>query len=218
MIIYGTVFLYDDYKWFSMSTNLVECIQKEMGFLPLQKIDPNIQETKERSITAKQRLAQAAIPTVLAGFFASTRTDDGCKQILTGATSENWVNLIFRDNKLNVVEKVAQYAGLSLNETALAMEDIAREAEIVIRREIGEKPTIEKLRSYMRSQRHHILVHLPAALQLGDLFHDNAMDDRTNKMEGPVSNFMHNIENRLSGGGPRQPDLLTGHEKNSKAD
>ena len=53
----------------------------------------------------------------------------------------------------------------------------------------------------MSGQRHNILVYLPAALQLGDLLNDNAMDDRTNKMEGPVSNFMHNIENKLSGGG-----------------
>jgi hypothetical protein len=44
-------------------------------------------------------------------------------------------------------------------------------------------------------------VHLPAAMQLGYLLNDNAMDDRTNKMEGPVSSFMHTIENKLSGGG-----------------
>jgi len=134
-----------------MSTHLVECIQKEMGFPPLQKIDPNIQETKERSLTQRQGLAQAAIPAVLAGFFGTTRTDRGCNLILTGAASENWVNVIFQDNKLYVVEKVAHYAGLSLNETALAMEDIAREAELTIRKAIGEKPTIEKLRSYMSS-------------------------------------------------------------------
>ena len=63
------------------------------------------------------------------------------------------------------------------------------------------KPTAEKIRLFMSSQRHNILVHLPAALQLGDFLHDNAMDDRTNKMEGPVSNVMHTIENKLSGGG-----------------
>jgi len=201
-----------------MTTHLVESIQKEMGFSPLQKIDPNIQETKERSLSAKQGLAQAAIPAVLAGFFASTRSDEGCSHILEGAVSENWVNVIFQENKLSVVEKVAHYAGLSLNETALAMEDIARQTETAIRKSIGQKPTIEKLRSYMRSQRHDILVHLPAALQLGYLFNDNAMDDRTNKMEGPVSNFMHTIENQLSGGSPRQPDQLAGHQKNTQAD
>ena len=188
-----------------MATHLVETIQEEMGFPPLQKIDPNIQETKKRSLLQKQRLAQAAIPAVLAGFFALTRSDKGCNYILKGEISDNWVDIIFEDKKRYAVEKVAHYAGLSVDETALAMEDIAREAEANIRKAAGEKPTIEKLRSYMRAQRHNILVHLPAALQLGDLLHDNAMDDRTNKMEGPVSNVMHTIENQFSGGSPRQP-------------
>jgi hypothetical protein len=35
---------------------------------------------------------------------------------------------------------------------------------------------------------------------MGDLLNDEALDDRTNKMEGPISNFMHKIENNLSGG------------------
>jgi hypothetical protein len=42
---------------------------------------------------------------------------------------------------------------------------------------------------------------LPPALQMGDLLNDNTMDDRTNKMEGPISSMMHSIENKLSGGG-----------------
>ncbi|MEO7924436.1 MAG: hypothetical protein ABIR30_12220 [Chitinophagaceae bacterium] len=53
----------------------------------------------------------------------------------------------------------------------------------------------------MNDQRHNILVYLPAALNLGDLLKDESLDDRTNKMEGPVSNFMHKIEDILSQGG-----------------
>jgi hypothetical protein len=53
----------------------------------------------------------------------------------------------------------------------------------------------------MNDQRHQVLVYLPAPLQLGDLIHDESLDDRTNKMEGPVSNFMHKIEDKLSQGG-----------------
>jgi hypothetical protein len=53
----------------------------------------------------------------------------------------------------------------------------------------------------MSDQRHHILVYLPASLQLGELLNDSGMDDQTNKMEGPISNLVHNIENKFSGGG-----------------
>ena len=39
-----------------------------------------------------------------------------------------------------------------------------------------------------------------AALHLGKLLDNPNMDDRTNKMEGPVSSFMHKIENIFSEG------------------
>ena len=32
-----------------------------------------------------------------------------------------------------------------------------------------------------------------------DLLNDDSLDDRTNKMEGPISNLMHTIENKFSG-------------------
>ena len=50
----------------------------------------------------------------------------------------------------------------------------------------------------MNDQRHGILVHLPAAMQMGDVLNEESLDDRTNKMEGPISNFMHAIENKFS--------------------
>ena len=88
-----------------------------------------------------------------------------------------------------------------MEDAAMQMEDIAREAVLIIHEAPGEKPTAEKLRSYMNGQRHNILVYLPPSLQMGDLLNDNAMDDRTNKMEGPISSMMHSRENKLSGGG-----------------
>jgi len=49
----------------------------------------------------------------------------------------------------------------------------------------------------MNSQRHTILSHLPAVLKIGDTLNEETFDDRTNKMEGPVSSFLHKIENRI---------------------
>jgi hypothetical protein len=36
-------------------------------------------------------------------------------------------------------------------------------------------------------------LYLPEALHMGDLLHDDTLDDNTNKMEGPVSSLMRNI-------------------------
>jgi hypothetical protein len=49
----------------------------------------------------------------------------------------------------------------------------------------------------MNSQRHSILSHLPAAMKMGDVLNEETFDDRTNKMEGPVSSFLHRIEDIL---------------------
>ena len=185
-----------------MITNIVEIVQNDLGYPAIKKIDPNTQETKEAvSRSSRERLAQSAIPAVLAGFHSFTRSDKGCNYILAGGGQENWLDTLFGDKKDMAVEKIAHYANIALDDAAVNMENIASEAVNIIREAAGDKPTAEKLRSYMSGQRHNILVYLPAALQLGDLLNDNAMDDRTNKMEGPISSMMHNIENKLSGGG-----------------
>jgi hypothetical protein len=185
-----------------MAENIVDVIQQDLGFPALHKVDPNIQDVENNnSLNSVEKLAQAAIPAVLAGFFKFTRTDKGCNYILAGGGQKDWLDIIFDDKKDLVVEKIAHYSGIAADEVAINMEDIAKEAVIIIHEAPGEKPTAEKIRSYLSDQRHHILVYLPASLQLGEMLNDNAMDDQTNKMEGPVSNLVHSIENKFSGGG-----------------
>ena len=180
-------------------TNIIEAIQQKLGYPPLQKVDPNVQEIKEkREATPEEKLGQAAIPGVLAGLYSFTDDDKGANYILTGATTENWLETIFQDKKGSAVEKVAHYAAVSTDEAESSMEEIADEAVSALHEAIGDKQTADKVKEYMSSQRHEILVHLPAAMQLGDLLNDNSMDDRTNKMEGPISNLMHKIENAMS--------------------
>jgi hypothetical protein len=168
----------------------------------LKKIDPNTGDASQASSNdARTRLPHAAIATVLAGFFKFTRTDKGCNYILAGGGPKNWLDTLFEDNRDDAVEKVAQFADVSFDEAAETMEDVAREAVIIIHEGPGAGPTAEKLKAYMSDQRHTILVYLPPALQIGELLNEESMDDRTNKMEGPVSNLIHNIENKFSGGG-----------------
>jgi len=185
-----------------MMTNIVEIVQNDLGFPAIEKVDPNSQEARTTEYkSSREKLAQSAIPAVLAGFFSLTRNDSGCNYVLTGVAPRNWLDTIFGNKKDKAVEKISHYAGISMKDAASNMEDIARDTVTILHETAGEKPTAEKLKSYMSSQRHNILIYLPAALQLGELLNDNAMDDRTNKMEGPVSSLMHSIENKLSGGG-----------------
>ena len=184
-----------------MTTNIIEAIQKKLGYPSLEKIDPNIQETKNKTLkTTEEKLAQSAIPVVLAGFYKYATTDDGVNILLNTSRDVKWLDKIFGDQKQKAVENVAHYAGVSSDEAGADMEQISREASQIIREAGGDKHSVDKVKTFMSNHRHNILVYLPDALQAGYLLDDNSMDDRTNKMEGPISNFMHGIEDKLAGG------------------
>lgn len=184
-----------------MATNIIEAVQQGLEYPPLQKVDPNIQETKDKYVqSSEEKLGQAAIPAVLAGLYRLSRTDDGCEKIIHAGSNEGWLHELFSVKEQDAVQKVAQYAGTDENHTKVQMELIANQSVIALKKAVGEDAAPDKLKKYMNGQRHNILVYLPAAMALGDLLNDEGLDDRTNKMEGPVSNFMHKIENILSGG------------------
>ncbi len=185
-----------------MTTNIVEAIQKNLGYPSLQKVDPNSQEVKDIATRSSgEKLAQSAITAVLAGLVKFTRSDNGANYILTQDAEKKWLELIYEGKQSEAVDKVAQYSNTSVGEVEDHMQKIVREAVKLIHESAGDKENPEKIKTYMKGQRHNILLYLPAAMQLGDLLKDDSLDDRTNKMEGPISNMMHNIENKLSGGG-----------------
>lgn len=184
-----------------MATNIVEAIQKNLGYPPLQKIDPNIQETKAKHDDSPvDILAQAAIPGVLTAVYSFSRTEEGCRKIVSKNPESDWLGVLFKGHESEAVTKVAQYAGVTANQAEGHMENVADEAIRILKDVSGKDPRPEKVKTYMNGQRHNILVYLPAAMQMGDILNDESLDDRTNKMEGPVSNFIHKIEDKLSGG------------------
>ena len=197
--IYGTLFL-AIIETYVMSTSLVEFIQKKMGYPELQKVDPVDHEVKhpgER--TMREKLAQSAIPTVLASLYKFTRSEQGREKILSGNAEENWLYTILGEKERIAVDKVAHYAGVSKEIAEENMLMISLEAIHALRESIVNHPTHEAVTRFMGDQRHSILVYLPASMQLGRLLEDDSLDDRTNKMEGPISNFVHTIENKFSG-------------------
>lgn len=185
-----------------MSTSLAEFIQKKMGYPVLQKVDPVDHEIKHESErTSREKLAQAAIPAVLASFYKFTKSEKGRNMILSEEARENWLDTILEHKKKEAVDKVSHYSGVPEDAAEENMLLIAIEAVHALRESIAHHPTHESIMKFMGEQRHAILVYLPAVMQMGSLLDDDSMDDRTNKMEGPVSNMMHNIEDRFSGGG-----------------
>ncbi len=196
-------FFYMLFKLRVMAKNIVEAVQEKLGYAPLRKIDPNVQDTANKEESTSQKLAQAAIPAVLTAIYKLTRTNDGCKAIVNSTVGSDCLSVIYHGKETDAAQKVAQYAGVTLNEALHQMKNISEESITILKEVAGKDGGPEKLKAYMNTQRHNILVYLPAKLDIGDLLDDETLDDRTNKMEGPVSNFMHKVENTFSGGGEK---------------
>ena len=175
--------------------NLVETIQKNLGFQLLQKIDPNTQEVKKpENMSVQDYLPQAAIPVVLLGLYKFSRTEEGNAELLKGELQNKLLKTIFGKNTQQVIDRVAKYTGNTSEYTADKMEVIAWEALHTIRKALSTQTTDTKIKTFLADQSHNILVHLPASLQIGEVLKDDTIDDRSHKMEGPVSSYMHWIE------------------------
>lgn len=183
-----------------MATNLIDTIQQNLGYPVLEKIDPNKQEPKsENGSKFTHELGQAAIPAVLAGLFKLSQSGEGASQIINADPDAGALQMVFERKEDVAVEKVSRYTGISTEKARIAMERIAAEAIRLVQQGVKDNPSPARVKTLLGDQRHNILVYLPAAMQMGYLLGDNTLDDRTNKMEGPISSFMHKIEDKMAG-------------------
>jgi hypothetical protein len=183
-----------------MAINIVEALQKRLGLRSVEKIDVNATHQSETMHPEKtDHAAQAAVAAVLVALYRFGKSDEGAAS-LAGARPGNCLQTLF-DNKADfAVERVASYADISQEEARRLMTTAADEAVALVHGNVGNECSPAQIKAYLASQRHNILVYLPAELEMGKILDDTALDDRTNKMEGPVSSFMHFIENLMAPG------------------
>ena len=177
--------------------NLIDLIQKNLGYQELQKIDPNTQDIKmDESNFGTQSVTQAAIPAVICGLYNLLKTAAGAGLILdTEAT--NWLDCIFGKKKDELIKRIAAYSNTSIDAAQQETEHIANEAVRLVKENIGDRSNLQAIGQFAADQRSQALLFLPASLQLGDLLNDNQLDDRTHKMEGPISSLMHTVEKQF---------------------
>ena len=182
-----------------MSVNIIQQLEKSMNIDPLIKMDPNTQDVPESTVlTTSQKIFQAIIPAVMAGLYKAGKSEEGIQILANDPLAQDWAFKLFGENKTRLLENIARYASLSMDETESKFNSIANNAVSQIREAVKDKDTTE-LKSLMASQRDNILVYLPATLELGDILQDETLDDRTNKMEGPISSLLRKIQTGFSG-------------------
>jgi hypothetical protein len=177
-----------------MSINLLEAVQQNLGYPVLQKIDPNTELVEENNKTPDEdKFSQAAIPAVLTGLYKYVQTDEGATAFLNAGNENNWVNKIFDDKRKEAVQTISAYAHQSKQDPVAKMNAIANEAVKVVKENLSATPEAKEVKTFFANQKSNILLYLPTALHMGELLHDNTLDDNTNKMEGPISSLMNSI-------------------------
>ena len=182
-----------------MKNSLIQTIQQNLGYPPLQQIDANTQEPVIDGDATKNPFSQAAIPAILAGLYKYSRADEAAETIAHADMSADWLAFIFGDQKETVLIHIASYAGLSAKDTVMMLDIIVKESITVIRKEIQPDGGMMEVKYLLGESHDDILRYLPASLQIGKLLHDDTIDDPTHKMGGPFSVLMHAIGAAFSG-------------------
>ena len=174
--------------------NILEKIQINLGFNTLEKIDPNTQETSgDRPFAGSNALTQAGIPAILLGIYNHLEQEPDL-ETLSKEHSANWMERIFGKNAVFVTRRINEYARFPNEHSDQQLEHIAAESVRVLKENIGLNPSESEIRNFITKNKPDTLLYLPPSLEMGTLMHNNNLDDRTAKMEGPISNLMHQVE------------------------
>ena len=178
------------------SIDIIEETRKYIGSKPLPKINPNTQEPESEK-EPESDLGKAVIPAVLVGFYKHTRNEEGAAALINENDPAGTLEILFGDKKNNIISSVANYAGISADNAEHRMINAVSAIKEILAKEIKNEDG-KTISNFFTSQRSNILKHLPVELNMGELLEDPAVDDRTNKMEGPMSGLMHGIEKIFS--------------------
>ncbi len=184
-----------------MAINLIEELRKTLNLPELKKVDPNSQQVEIKSDKEREyRLIQAIVPAAVAGVYDSARSEAGLKFLAGESSTPDWLNLFFGENAAEVKRNIENYSDNSPESVQTHFNSISAEAVKIIRGAASKGDDhAASIRNIASMQRDNFLPYLPAELKIGTLIKDEPLDDRTNKMEGPVSTFLHKMETVLTG-------------------
>lgn len=175
--------------------NLIDKIREKLGFPPFVKIDPNTQQLPANAKKNTHQLeGQATVSAVLTAIYQLSRTERGFGYLVDRKGDMPWREVLFGSEADSIVKSIAVYSGSEAVDVKNAIEETGGVAWQISSREVSGKLNYDSFGKYISGVRNSLLDYLPPQLHLGEKLKDDSLDDRTNKMEGPVSGIMHRIE------------------------
>ena len=183
-----------------MSFDIIDEVRKRLQFKPLSKVNPNTQEPEifgDNIQSDHLKLKSVVVPTTLVGMYKHSRNVEDAATLFSAQSDSDPAGFLFGEHKSDVIQQVAENARITEEEATTEISDAVKATKDVVKEHVPDMDA-NKISNLFTDQRTVILKHLPAQLNLGGIMNDSAVDDRTNKMEGPASGLMHTIEKIFS--------------------
>ena len=131
--------------------NIIETVQKNLGFMTLNKIDPNTQEvTGEDTVIGNSALAQAGIPAILLGIYNNLEQNPDISLLNTEEGKK--LERIFGKSVVIIVKKITDYSKIQDKHSLQELEHIASESMRVVKEKIGEGASQNAIRKFRRQK------------------------------------------------------------------
>jgi hypothetical protein len=173
-----------------MIDNLVIQLENNLRERPMKTMDPNTQRAgDEKQKSPKELYQRATIATALASILEFSRKDQHIKKLISDNKDMDYATLIFHNQFEQLALKINEYSGYHPENFKEDFNFVFGEIIKIVRHMFGIDAMAAK--DYISNQRADILSYLPGELQTGKFLHNTTIDDNTNKMHGPFSDFTH---------------------------
>lgn len=180
-----------------MTNNIVKVLEEKMQQQPLKTVDPNTQAIGDENEKSNYQLySRAVMASVLVGLYQYSRDESNLKEILAAKDLNAYPNKIFDKSFQELEEKIKKYSNYQSSNTAADFSYTLSCLLGIVKQQSGDDSKAAK--DLLSGQRSNILSYLPGTLETGGMLNNSTLDDRTNKMHGPFSDFTHWMEQLFS--------------------
>lgn len=183
-----------------MAIDLVTEVQKRLGLAPLEKVNPNDQSKNRDGQQLSDPVTQGSVIGALTALYKLTRGTENTDKLLLSGKGSQWLDLLYPQGLAPLVSAIVpEGAGDEIrSRSENLIRQTAETAQAILYEELGNKLSSEHVKTYMSGQRNSLLQYLPGGQKLGELLNDAMLEDRTQKMRGPISSMAHGIEQMFS--------------------
>lgn len=176
--------------------NIIENTREQLHYAPFEKVDPVTMDISP-AVNKEDRLEQVTV-VVSALFFylySQNATPLEEQKLWEQKRTAHWTDFLLPAFPEDFFKKIEAYTHAG-EDTIFEKIDIAATVlNGILHQELGENPAENSLKNFFAAQRSSIASYLPGALKVEQISGDStAMDDNTGKMRGPVSSWVHTME------------------------